>query len=120
MNNYIEFNYSIYGVKQKKQKYTLLLYFLNDNYPFDRMIIDMEKVQRKEATFEQLHSNSADITTGHDGGILEYDSEMAYFISEHPESPSEPSFEMPLQDLIDVLKEWIHHKKSPKFAKRLN
>lgn len=89
-------------------KYMLLMYYLserNDLETIDRIISELETVQSGEKTFEEVFTDVYGIIAiSWNVGEFECDKETAYFISNHPDS--EPSIEMPLQELIDLLKEW--------------
>lgn len=114
-NKYIEFNYQSFGLIEKEKKYLLLVYFLGGTYPLSEMYHEMAQVQGGEATFEEIYDDTAELAIGHNAGVLEYDKQTAYFISDTPESPLEPSFEMPLKDLMDVIEEWLEHKSTKRF-----
>ena len=69
-------------------------------------IIDMlEEVKSGNKTWEEVNDGSMYLQVGYDSGDLKCDRNTAYFISDaRPET--EPSMEMPLQELIDLMKEW--------------
>lgn len=101
----------IIGKEQKptEDKFILLHYFLADfRYPNDieGLINELETVQSGEKTFEEVFNApyGGGIPIGVTAGEFECDKDTAYFISNHPDK--EPSIEMPLQELIDLLREW--------------
>lgn len=70
---------------------------------------DLLLIQSEEKTFEEVWLNEiAPISVS--AGEFECDKDTAYFISNNPEA--EPSIEMPLQELIDLLEEWKEFLKS--------
>ena len=88
-------------------KYILLSYFLSDRRSIkyiDITIEELETIASGEKTFEEVYDPSFVIDVGYGAGEFECNKDTAYFISNNPES--EPNIEMPLQELIDLLKEW--------------
>ncbi len=92
---------------QIDNKYILLYYYLSDRRSIDFLqetIEELESIQKEEKTFEEIYTfNIVDINWS--AGEFECDKNTAYFISNHPDK--EPSFEMPLQELIDIEKRWL-------------
>lgn len=90
-------------------KYILLYYYLSDRRDIDtliRIISELEIVKSGEKTFEEVFEEVyGTISISVSAGEFECDKDTAYFISNHPDR--EPSFEMPLAELIDILKEWL-------------
>ena len=100
-------NYSDKVVKAKDPKYILLSYYLADRTEIKTLetdITELELVKSGEKTFEEVFNPSFIIDVGYGAGEFECDKDTANFISNNPNS--EPSIEMPLQELIDILKEW--------------
>ena len=87
-------------------KYILLYYYLSDRRSMvflQESIGVLESIRKEEKTFEEIYTfNTVDISWS--AGEFECDKDTAYFISNHPDK--EPSFDIPLQELIDILKEW--------------
>lgn len=88
--------------------YMLLSYYLDqrkDKRTLETDISELEIVQSGEKTFEEVfEADKFIVDIGFGAGEFECDKDTAYFISNNPDS--EPSIEMPLQELIDTLKEW--------------
>ena len=85
----------------------LLFYFINDYhapYKLPRVIDDLKQVASGEKTFDDIQDPDGDWSFGNDSGTFECDKDTAYFRSERPDT--EPSMEMPLQELIDILERW--------------
>lgn len=99
----------IEGVILEDKKYMLLYYFISSQYPFEEMIEEMKTVQSGEKTFEEMYEGYAVLSVGQGAGELEYDKDTARFISN--DENTEPSMEMPLQELIDLMTEWVAFKK---------
>lgn len=90
-------------------KYILLYYYLSDRRSIDTLITDIQEleiVKSGEKTFEEVFDDVyGTISISVSAGEFECDKDTAYFISNHTDK--EPSFEMPLQDLIDIEKQWL-------------
>ena len=94
-------------VKSSNDKYILLSYFLSDRRSIkyiDITIEELETIASGDKTFEEIYDPEMAIDISFSAGEFECDKDTAYFISNNPES--EPNIEMPLQELIDLLKEW--------------
>jgi hypothetical protein len=95
-------------VKAVNNNYILLSYFIGEHPSPDNvqiLIDDFKIVQSGEKTFEEVFEEKyGTIAISYDAGEMECDKDTVYFISNHPEL--EPSLEMPLQELIDLLVEW--------------
>jgi hypothetical protein len=71
----------------------------------ERVINELKIVQSEEKTFEEVFGMVYGvISISVDAGEFEFDKEKAFFISNNPDVES--SIEMPLQELIDILKDW--------------
>lgn len=96
------------SVEQTDNKYILLMYYMserNDVPTITRIISELETVQSGEKTFEEVFTDVyGTIAISWSAGEFECNKDTAYFISNNPDS--EPSLEMPLQELIDLMKEW--------------
>ncbi len=92
----------IIGPVPTDDKYTLLALFVGTNFVWDEIISDLESVSNGEKTFSDIHDPRVVWGFGLDGEF-ECDKDTAYFYSE-----KEPSLnlEIPLSELIDLLKEW--------------
>lgn len=93
----------------ENDNYILLSYYLSerkDKKILESDIAKLEIVKSGEKTFEEVFdADSFIIPIGYSAGEFECNNETAYFISNNPEN--EPSIEMPLQELIDMLKNWL-------------
>jgi hypothetical protein len=92
----------------RDDNYVLLSYYLSERKDKENLEIEisnLELVKSGEKSFEAVYdADSFIISIGYSAGEFECDKDTAYFISNNPES--EPSIEMPLQELIDLLKKW--------------
>lgn len=90
------------------KKYQLLYYFFVERNSIDdleRWSRELGIVQSGEQTFEELFEEKyGTIAVGYSSGEFECDKDKAYFISNNEKSHA--SFDMPLQELIDLLNEW--------------
>jgi hypothetical protein len=98
----------VLGVEAVNNNYILLSYFIEEHTSIDyiqRTIDEFRIVQSGEKTFEEVFEEKyGTIAISYDAGEMECDKDTVYFISNHPDL--EPSLEMPLQELIDLLVEW--------------
>jgi hypothetical protein len=98
----------VQDVRPSDNKYILLSYFIGEHPSPDNvqiLIEDFKTVQSGEKTFEEVFEEKyGTIAVSVTAGEMECDKDTVYFISNHPEL--EPSLEMPLQELIDLLVEW--------------
>lgn len=89
-------------------KYTLLALFIGQyRFPDNiQEIIDMlEEVRNGNRTWAEIIAPVMFLPIGYDSGDFKCDKETAYFISNaRPET--EPNMQIPLQELIDIMKEW--------------
>ena len=89
-------------------EYILLYYLVSDHrgkYAIQDIIDILEKAQRGEIVWEDIINNNGgcwDFGNGY--GELDIDGEMAYLIS--TDRTQNPSMALPLQELIDIFKEW--------------
>ena len=94
--------------KSKEDKYILLSYYLSERkhrQDLENEITKLKIVKTGDKSFEEVfQTDSFVIPIGYSAGEFECDKDTAYFISNNPDD--EPSIEMPLQELIAVLKEW--------------
>ncbi len=102
-------NHKIVGklVEPTDKGYMLLSYFLGDRpYSDDvqRIVDELTIVKSGKQTFEEVFEKYATITIGYNSGEFECDKDKAYFISNNEKAQA--SFDMPLQELIDLLNEW--------------
>lgn len=95
-------------VKTKDPKYILLSYYLADRREIkflETTIAEQELILSGGKTFEEVFDTEKFIIDiGYGAGEFECNKDTAYFISNNPEK--EPSLELPLQELINTLKEW--------------
>lgn len=94
-------------VKILDKKHILLYYYLSDRRSVDFLqetIEELELIKKEEKTFEEIYTFNI-VNISWSAGEFECDKDTAYFISNHPDQ--EPSFDMPLVELIDILKEWL-------------
>jgi hypothetical protein len=88
--------------------YILLMYYLserNDIPELTSTISELEAVHSGARTFKEVFTDVyGTITISWGAGEFECDKNAAYFISNDPDS--EPSLEMPLEELIGLMKEW--------------
>ncbi|MEL1244673.1 hypothetical protein AAEO56_10410 [Flavobacterium sp. DGU11] len=95
-------------VTANHDKYVLLMYYMserNDIPTITRIISELEIVKSGEKTFEEVFTDIyGTIPISWIAGEFECDKDNAYFISNNPDN--EPSFEMPLQELINLMQEW--------------
>ncbi|WP_397364016.1 hypothetical protein [Olleya sp. R77988] len=93
-------------VKTIDENYILLSYYLSDRRDIKSIDIALEDlllIKNEEKTFEEIWENEI-VPISVSAGEFECDKDTAYFISDNPDA--EPSIEMPLQELIDLLEEW--------------
>lgn len=104
------YNDNVIGKRTKAtdKKYQLLYYFFVDHNSVEAIQLSLKElaiVQNGEQTFEDVFTEKYGvIPIGYSAGEFECDKDTAYFISDNEKT--EASFEMPLQELIDLLKEW--------------
>lgn len=97
-------------VKATEEKYILLSLFVGDHRfisDIQDMIDMLEKVQRGENTWAELvqpYGNIDDLPFAYGSGFLECTPETALFMSY---DNTYKTIEMPLQELIDLMKEWL-------------
>ena len=95
-------------VKSAEDRFILLAYFVGDYntaYDLPDIISDLKQVANGEKTFDEIRQHPQVLWSfGEGSGIFTCDKDTAYFESEHPDS--EPSMELPLQELIDILERW--------------
>lgn len=108
MNKYLEFENSdgIRYCKSKSDEYILLSYFIGDyiyDFAINEVISDIELVVSGEMTFDEMTDNTV-WGIGHYCGEFICDQEKAYFIPD--KDSNDASIEMPVQELITLLKEW--------------
>jgi hypothetical protein len=98
----------IKGVTAIDSKYDLLsLLLLTQYYPpiLQEKIEELKSIKTGERSFAEVAKPYGNILSiGFNCGELRCDKETAFFITEDPNSYQ--SFEMPLQELIDLLIEW--------------
>jgi hypothetical protein len=91
-----------------EQEYLLLNYFIADyRRPeiLSEIIEKLKHVANGEKTFDEIRQHPQVLWSfGEGSGIFECDKDTAYFESEHPDT--EPSMEIPLQELIGILERW--------------
>lgn len=106
----IEFTTSngVRTVRAKDDKYIMLSYYLAQRSSpklIERIIAELESVKSGEKTFQEVFEEPYGIISiGISAGEFECDKDTAYFISNNPQI--EPSIEMPLTELVELLKEW--------------
>lgn len=87
--------------------YLLLYYFVNTyntQWDLPEVIRKLSQVRSGQKTFAEIQNPQVAWQIGAERqGEFECDKDTAYFISDYD---SAESFEMPLQELIDLLKEW--------------
>lgn len=97
-----------YVAEIENDKCAMLSYFINDyhtSYDLPKIINDLKQVASGEKTFDEIRQHPQVLWSfGEGSGVFECDKDTAYFESEHPDT--EPSMEMPLQELIDILERW--------------
>ena len=94
-------------MKLLDDKYILLYYFLTtfrSKFDLPQLIVDFKSIEKGERTFEEIQESDSYLNFGSDSGYIVLDKETAHFISNHPEI--EPSFDMPLKELITLMNEW--------------
>lgn len=96
----------IIGPKALEEKYILLSYFISETrYNINEVLQDLESVASGEKTFEEIKDHpQVAWSFGEESGKLECTKDTAYFIAY--EQSTIPSMEMPLQELIEILKDW--------------
>ena len=84
-------------------KYLLLSHFVGTQFVWKEVIGDLEKVLNEEKTFADIQNPNVIWDFAGGDGEFEYNKDTAYFYSE-----SNPSLnlEMPLKEVIELLKEW--------------
>jgi hypothetical protein len=88
-------------------KYILLSYFLltfRGTSDLPELIEMFELVAKGEKKFDEVWYPDVYLTFAENAGYIEIDKETAYFTSEQPEI--QPSFDMPLKELLDIMKQW--------------
>ena len=101
-------NDELLWVKSTSDEFILLSYLVGDHrgkYAIQDVIDILEKAQRGEIVWEefiQKYGGSWDFGNGY--GELDIDGDMAYLIS--TDRTQNPSMSLPLQELIDIFKEW--------------
>ncbi len=88
-----------------EDKYMLLFYFVDGyrEYVLDDIIFDLDDVQKGVKTFAEIQEPNACWSFGNGAGYLEADKDVAHFIAW---DATHESFDMPLLELVDLLKEW--------------
>lgn len=88
--------------------YILLYYFVSDHrgkYAVQDVIDILEKAQRGEIVWEEfIQKYGGCWTYGNGAGELDIEDDTAYFISDNEQEHK--SMALPLQELIDIFKEW--------------
>ena len=115
----VKFYYNQYEVLGKKAKYEeiitdnndiLLNYFLNDYRDISQLIeiiSDIESVASGEKTFDDIQDTDSYWDFGEGAGYFECDKETAYLTCwKDSHTPEAPNVEMPLKELIGILKDW--------------
>lgn len=98
----------ILGPVANDDKYILLSYFLGDcSSSVSEVIGRLESIVKEEKTFEEIMEDYADWTFGNGEGEFTCDGDTAYF--ESIGSSQYPDIEMPLSELIEMLKKWRDH-----------
>ena len=93
-------------VLEDEEKYILLSYFLSTFRSSDltEFIEMFEEVETGKKTFEEVWNPNVYLSFGNGSGYIELDKTTAYFFSFSPKT--ERNFEMPLKELIDIMKRW--------------
>ncbi|KQR93856.1 hypothetical protein ASG01_08330 [Chryseobacterium sp. Leaf180] len=100
-------NEDIKAVKSTEDKYILLSLFVGQFRFLDNIqevIDDLENVKNGIKTWEEIIAplgNNWDI--GYGNGSLDVENDIAYFLAN---DETNQSFKMPLQELIDLMKDW--------------
>ncbi|AZA52910.1 hypothetical protein [Chryseobacterium sp. G0201] len=100
-------NEDIKAVKSVDDKYILLSHFVGQFRFLDdiqEVIDDLENVKNEVKTWDEIIAplgNNWDI--GYGNGSLDVESNVAYFLTGNKYNQS---FQMPLQELIDLMKDW--------------
>lgn len=94
-------------VKATDNKYMILSFFIG-NYRFDwdidRVIVRLEQIRSGEKRFDEIQDPDIYWSFGASSGYFECDQETAYL--EPLDNPSMQPLELPLQEVIDLFKEW--------------
>lgn len=93
----------IIGPVAVDDKYLLLSHFMGTRFVWQEVINNLEEVLNENKTFADIQDPNVIWDFAGGDGEFECDKETAYFISE-----SKPSLnlEMPLKEVIELLKEW--------------
>jgi hypothetical protein len=97
--------YNDKGAIPTEDRFTLLSYFV-DGYReevLNDVIADLNDLLKGVKTFDEIQEPNGYWTFGNGAGYLEADKDVAHFIAW---DETHQSFDMPLQELIDLLKEW--------------
>lgn len=90
-----------------EEKYNLLSFFIESNRHPDFIQTDiiepLEQILKDEKTFEEIQEGYAVWTFADDYCELDVDGKTAYFINGRN---IEQNLELPLQEVVDYLKEW--------------
>ncbi|MCT4629477.1 hypothetical protein [Winogradskyella sp.] len=99
----------IEGGKNFESEEILLEYFINDfdKYMLEDYLPEIEAVANGEKVFNEIKDFEGIWSFGAEAGYFNCDTEKAYFIvDEEGHHPNAPNIEMPIQELIDILKDW--------------
>ena len=101
-------NDELLWVKSTSDEFILLSYLVGDHRgrkSIQTVIDILEKVQRKEIVWEDfINNNGGSWDFGNGYGELDIEDGTAYLIS--TDRTQNPSMSLPLQELIDIFKEW--------------
>lgn len=88
-----------------EDKDLLLAFFVSETkHNLGEVISELESIQNGEKTFEEIMEDYADWTFWNNEGEFTCDKDTAYF--EGIGESKYPSMEIPLKELIEILKEW--------------
>jgi len=95
--------------KPVNEKDILLYYFVDefDKYMFEDYLTEIESVAKGEKTFDEVKDIGGIWSFGEEAGYFTCDTEKAYLKADkNGHHPNAPDVEMPIQELIDILKNW--------------